>query len=198
MEILDLDFVKGFFTRNKKLLLLSLAIFIASFLIGFLLPTLFGDGMGAISNGLSNGTTTQNEVFKVTYTATEFFVLNYSHELLVIAGGLVFSLFSIFAVVYNGFLMGLFYGIDFAYSLVSVLPHGFFESCGMIFGLTGAFIITKLEIQMIKTRSFISLLKESKTELLDILLVIIFCAICYAIAAIIEAYVTGNIIAFFF
>ena len=61
-----------------------------------------------------------------------------------------------------------------------------------------AFKITKIEIAIIKNRSFKSTLEEHKTELKDIFVILIVTVILLAIAAIIEAHITPLIIKWYF
>ena len=109
-------------------------------------------------------------------------------------GGFLFSIFAVINVLQSSFIAGQFIGQDFIFGLVSTLPHGIIEYLGTVFALTIAFIITRAEIRLIRTRS----LEGWKTDLKDIAILLILDIIFLAVAGFIEAYVTPGIVTSFF
>ena len=185
--------MKEFFKRNKKVLLISLVIFLV-FAIGaaVLAYSLIGEEYGAISGnltqiaaegGISNDTS-------IGLDTMEIFSHNLVTNLIIIVGGLFFSVISVLVLIFNAINIGAPFGSDLAFFIPSILPHGIPEYAASVFSLACAFNITKLEIKMIKNRSFRNTLKEHKRELKDILIMIAIVVILLGVAAIIEDNIT--------
>lgn len=113
-------------------------------------------------------------------------------------GGFLFSIISLILTILNAASIGSIFGVDLIYSILSVLPHSVFEYTATVLSLSCALIITKLEIRIIKKRDFKNTIRESKTELKDILVLIIVIVILLAIAAIIDAHITPMILDWYF
>ncbi|WP_407392335.1 stage II sporulation protein M [Methanobrevibacter sp.] len=181
--------MKDFFKRNKKVLLISLIIFLI-FAVGAAIFTLatIGDQYGMISANISamkaNGTIQNDTSFMM--DTFEIFLHNLVADLIVIVGGLLFSIVSVLIVIYNAVSIGAPFGMDFAFFAPTILPHGIIEYSASVFSLAAAFKITQLEIKMIKNRSFKNTLAEHKRELKDILIMVVIIVILLAIAAVIE------------
>lgn len=194
--------MKEFFTRNKKVLLISLALFlivaVGSAIAAFLL---IGDKYGAISATLyqmkANGTTYYNNTVPKTGTF-DLFLHNVISDLLVIIGGLFFSIISVLAIIYNAIIIGTPFGSDFTFYSVTILPHGIIEYTAAIFSLACAFNITKMELKMIRNRNVRDTLAESKRELKDILIMIVIVVVLLAIAAVIECNLVAPIFSWYF
>ena len=187
---------EGFLERNKKIIIIAVAIFLIAFIAGAVIShMLIGDNYGLISKKLSelpaNETTGKIDLGISTF---DLFVHNLAVDLLVIVGGVFFSIISIAITAFNGLSIGTPFGTDFKFAVTSILPHSIFEYSGTVIALIIAFIITKLVISMIKTRSFRGILNESKTELKDILVLFIVMVILVFIAAVIEANITPAIV----
>jgi uncharacterized membrane protein SpoIIM required for sporulation len=191
MEIID----KEFLNRNKKLLLIAFIIVFGSLIAGSILGYFeAGDSYGEMSEMIAfsheHDIKTNMSITENPTSASEYFVHNFMVDLITMLGGILFSIFSIWNVLSSSFIAGHFIGQDFLFGLVSTLPHGIIEYMATVFALTIAFIITRREINIIKTRSFDGI----KTDLKDIAILLVLDIIFLAIAAFIEAHVTSGIV----
>ncbi len=189
----------GFFKRNKKIILISFVIFIIFFLAGMIISNiLIGDNAGIITQKMSElpKNTTQN--VDVSFSSVDIFIHNITVNIIIIVGGILFSVISVLVTVFNAISIGSPFGTDLTFALVAVLPHSIFEYAATALSLAVAFMLTKLEIAMIRNRSFRGTLAESETELKDILVLIIVVIVLLIIAAIIEGHITPIITKSFF
>ncbi len=181
--------MKEFFKRNKKVLIFSLVIFLVCAIGSAIFAySSVGENYGAISNALWHKNVTGNQTSNMSFklNTIDLFLHNLLADYVLIAGGLLFSVFSVLITIFNGVIIGIPFGTDLTYSLVTILPHGILEYSATVFALACAFNITKLEIKMIKNRSFKSTLIENKRALKDILIMCMIVFILLLIAAIIE------------
>lgn len=187
MEIFTLDYLKGFFKRNKKLLIISFIIVIASLILI------------AICGRMLFGAETVNSVNKSTASNfsgfIDLFIHNLKSDAIVLLGGFVLSIFSLMLTIFNCFVAGMFLGMSPSAFAVGILPHGIFEYAASVFSLTGAFIITKLEIASFKAllskdHTVKEVLNDNKNAIKDIILIIVFIIILLLIAGLIENYIT--------
>ena len=190
----------GFFKRNKKIIIISFVIFILFALAGMIVSNVMaGDQVGKISKAMmempKNGTGANLDIG---ISSLDLFIHNFSVSVIIIAGGILFSVISFLVTVFNAFSIGAPFGSDPVFALVSILPHSIFEYSATTLSLAVAFLITKLEIKMIRQRSFMGTLRESETELKDILVLIIVIVVLLAVAAVIEAYITPMIVKAYF
>ena len=190
----------GFFKRNKKIIIISFVIFILFALAGMIVSNMIvGDQVGKISKAMmempKNGTGANLDIGM---SSLDLFIHNFSVSVIIIAGGILFSIISFLVTVFNAFSIGAPFGSDPVFALVSILPHSIFEYSATTLSLAVAFLITKLEIKMIRQRSFMGTLRESETELKDILVLIIVIVVLLAVAAVIEAYITPMIVKAYF
>ncbi len=187
MEIFTLDYLKGFFKRNKKLLIISFIIVIASLIIIAVCGRmLFG---GEAVAGVNKSAAANFSGF------IDLFINNFRSDAIVLLGGFVLSIFSLILTIFNCFVVGMLFGMDPYAAAVGILPHGIFEYAASIFALTGAFIITKLEIASFKAllskdHTVKEVLNDNKNVIKDIILIIVFIIILLLIAALIENYIT--------
>ena len=190
----------GFFKRNKKIIIISFVIFILFALAGMIVSNMIvGDQVGKISKAMmempKNGTGANLDIGM---SSLDLFIHNFSVSVIIIAGGILFSIISFLVTVFNAFSIGAPFGSDPVFALVSILPHSMFEYSATTLSLAVAFLITKLEIKMIRQRSFMGTLRESETELKDILVLIIVIVVLLAVAAVIEAYITPMVVKAYF
>lgn len=181
--------MKEFFKRNKKVLIISLAIFLVCAIGAAIFAyNSVGENYGAISNALWHKNLTGNQTSNMSFklNTIDLFLHNLLADYVLIVGGLLFSVFSVLITMFNGAIIGIPFGSDLTYSLVTILPHGILEYTALVFSLACAFNITKLEIKMIKNRSFKNTLIKNKRALKDILIMCIIVFILLLIAAIIE------------
>ena len=186
---------KEFLNRNKKLLLIAFIIVFGSLIVGSIVGYFeAGDNYGEMSEmiafGHEHNIKTNMSISENATSASEYFVHNFMVDIITMIGGILFSIFSVWNVLSSSFIAGHYIGQDFVFGLVSTLPHGIIEYMATVFALTIAFIITRREINIIKTRSFDGI----KTDLKDIVILLVWDIIFLAIAAFIEAHVTPGIV----
>ncbi|MBQ2831427.1 stage II sporulation protein M [Methanobrevibacter sp.] len=186
---------KEFLNRNKKLLLIAFIIVFGSLIVGSIVGYFeAGDSYGEMSEmiafGHEHNIKTNMSISENATSASEYFVHNFMVDIITMIGGILFSIFSVWNVLSSSFIAGHYIGQDFVFGLVSTLPHGIIEYMATVFALTIAFIITRREINIIKTRSFDGI----KTDLKDIVILLVLDIIFLAIAAFIEAHVTPGIV----
>ena len=186
---------KEFLNRNKKLLLIAFIIVFGSLIIGSIVGYFeAGDSYGEMSEmiafGHEHNIKTNMSISENATTASEYFVHNFMIDIITMIGGILFSIFSIWNVLSSSFIAGHYIGQDFVFGLVSTLPHGIIEYIATVFALTIAFIITRREINILKNRSFDGI----KTDLKDIMILLVLDIIFLAVAAFIEAHVTPGIV----
>lgn len=186
---------KEFLNRNKKLLLIAFIIVFGSLIVGSIVGYFeAGDSYGEMSEmiafGHEHNIKTDMGISENATSASEYFVHNFMVDIITMLGGILFSIFSVWNVLSSSFIAGHYIGQDFVFGLVSTLPHGIIEYMATVFALTIAFIITRREINIIKTRSFDGI----KTDLKDIVILLVLDIIFLAIAAFIEAHVTPGIV----
>ena len=191
MNLID----KGFFNRNKKLLLIAFVIVFGSLIVGSLIGYFeAGDSYGQMSQMIDfaheNNLPSPINNSETDTSGLEYFIHNFLVDIMTMLGGFLFSIFPVINVLQSSFIAGQFIGQDFIFGLVSTLPHGIIEYLGTVFALTIAFIITRAEIRLIRTRS----LEGWKTDLKDIAILLILDIIFLAVAGFIEAYVTPGIV----
>lgn len=191
---------KGFLKRNKKFLLIALAIFLVSALAGAIISNAsVGDNYGLISEAIYNHSQTGEGSFSLPdFSSTDLFIHNFFADLIVLFGGFLFSIPSVLSVIYNGFSIGAPFGADFLFASTSIIPHSIFEYPASIFALAAAFNMTWLEIKMIKNRSIRTVIDDNRIVLQDIFTMIIIMVVLLLIAAIIEGNITVWIIYWFY
>ncbi len=194
IEIFTKEFIKGYFSRNKKLILIALVIFLIFFAIGIIIGNLqVGDNYGAITKALSQSNKTP-DFSDVGGGAIGLFTHNLVVDLIIFFLGILFSVISLLMVIFNAIVIGVPFGSDFYFASLSITPHFIFEYLGgSVFSLTGAFLITKLEISAIKKRSIKEAISDSYI-LKDILFSLVLMVIFLLIAALIEGYLTPAIV----
>lgn len=191
MNFIDRDFLN----RNRKLLLIAFIIVFGSLIAGSIAGYFeAGDSYGEMSEmiafGHEHNLKTNISITENGPSTSEYFVHNLMIDIITIIGGILFSIFSIWNVLSSSFIAGHYIGQDFVFGLVSTLPHGIIEYLATVFALTIAFIITRREINIIKTRSFDGI----KTDLKDIMVLLLLDMIFLAVAAFIEAHITQGIV----
>lgn len=194
IEIFTKEYIKGYFSRNKKIILIVLAIFLIFFVIGIIEGNIqAGDNYGLITKQMSNSDVSI-PFTEVSGGAIGLFIHNLSVDLIILIGGFLFSIISLVLVIFNAVAIGIPFGGDFYFASLSIIPHFIFEYLGgSVFSLTGAFLITKMEIDIIKKRSVKEAVSDSYI-LKDILFSLVLTMIFLLIAAVVEAYVTPAIV----
>lgn len=186
-------FEEGFLTRNKRIIIIAVLIMIISVIIGASIGYIKnGHNLNIISNMMTskqpvNGTST------VGSSSIFLFTHNLTVDLITIIGGLIFSIPSVLITIFNGISIGYVFGFDLRFACVSILPHAIFEYLAGALSLAIAFKLTKIEIAIIKNRNFKNTIKEHNIDFKDILSIFIIMVLLLAVAAIIEAHITGLI-----
>lgn len=189
----------GFINRNKKLILIALAIMIVSALAGATIGYLNANGeYNTISNAMSSHQFNSTNDNDLGVSTIYLFIHNTFADLVVVAGGLFFSIVSVILVIFNGVSIGSLFGIDLPYASISILPHGIIEYFAGVLALAAAFKITSLEIKIIKNRNIKNTINDNKTDLKDILALIIIMIVLLGVAAIIEANITPMLTLWYF
>ncbi len=189
----------GFINRNRKIILIALAIMLVSIIAGAAIGYLNANGnYNAISNALSSNPVQNSTNDNIGISATTLFIHNTVADLIVVIGGLFFSTISVISVIFNGISIGILFGIDLPFAIVSVLPHAVIEYFAGVLALAIAFKITSLEIKIIKNRNLKNTIDDHKTDLKDMLVLLIILIVLLGIAAIIEAYITPMITVWYF
>ncbi|RAP45938.1 MAG: hypothetical protein BZ135_04770 [Methanosphaera sp. rholeuAM6] len=181
---------KDYFKRNKVFLLFSLAIVILSLLSGFYN---YG-GYSDIANGIMievTGIASLNAPVSDNFMG--LFTNNFCSDIYVIAFGMIFSIPSVLLTVLNGVLIGYVFATGSFWDVfVKVLPYGIFEVIALILSLTGAFLVTKMEIRflsgIISRKSIGDVLSRLKVPFKDLVLTLVRVLFLVVVGAIIEAY----------
>lgn len=189
---------EGFLKRNQKLILISTVILLVCAIAGALLAYSLADGKYNVISNLMRTHPAKLTNSNVDISPLELFSHNLIADLLVIVGGVFFSITSVLIIIYNGLSIGSIFGVDLPYAAITVLPHGIIEYFASALSLAIAFKITKLEIKIIKNRNLRDTLKEHRTDLKDILVILIVIIILLAIASFIEAYVVEILAKWYF
>ena len=203
MDFFSKEFFYGYFIRNKKLLLASLALFAICFVLGVIISYILNMGQhGLMSSQLMSGMSTisLNDLLVDTWP---LFIHNLSVDFAVLLLGVLFSVISIILFCYNAFLIGMPFGQDFLFAFFAIVPHSIIEYAASLFALVGAILITTIEIDIIKSfrnkdKSVSDVISESNTKFKDILLSAIIVIVLLFIAAIIECNITPRIVVWFF
>ncbi|OED30286.1 stage II sporulation protein M [Methanosphaera sp. WGK6] len=172
----------------KKYVLIAIVLFIISIILGVLFVDSFKPFLIEIINNLIEETPTIEFL--------SLFQHNLQANLLIMIGGIFFSVFSICTLMINGAVLGslsTFTSLDVY--LLYIIPHGIFEFTALFISFATALIITKLIIRMIKgifykeltvKKQLIQSLNLIKSIIMSVILVIIL----LIIAAFIETYLT--------
>lgn len=189
-ELFTIKFIKEYFNRNKNLIFLSTAFFIITVLMGII----FNESIKQLAIEIIRQMMENIKRESVSGNAYSLFVNNMIANLTILMGGLFFSVLSLFAILVNGLLIGYVYTlITPTVFFVGTIPHGIFELTAIILSLTGAFILTEIELIIIHAlyrRRLHEELDRIRVCLKDVFFTILITFILLVIAAIIEAAVT--------
>lgn len=190
-DIFNKDNIKGYFYRNKKLIIIAVLIFILSFIIGVLFWDLFRDyiieALKHIAEDISDNPSTETK---------NIYFNNLEIAFVIILSGLFLSIFTVIILFLNGLVIGFVYSIaPIGMSLLYTLPHGIFEIPGILLAVVCSFLMTKLEINILKGilqngKTFRGQLNNSIVIIKDIILSIVMIIVLLSIAAVIEGFVT--------
>ncbi|AWX32372.1 stage II sporulation protein M [Methanosphaera sp. BMS] len=190
-EIYNMENLRGYFHRNRNYIIVVIAIFVISLIIGYVFRDVFADYViEAIRNMAKNITNDTSSL------SLGIFLNNLRVAFIIILMGFLFSIFSLMILFTNGVLIGFMFTIVPApLMLIYTLPHGIFEIPQLILTVVCALLVTKLEINLIKgvlqrDKTFKGEIRNSSTIIKDIILSITIIVVLLVIAALIEGYVT--------
>lgn len=191
MEIFSLKYIREYLSRNRELIIISFALFVLSVIVGAVISDSIRQYVLEIFRILANSIPKNATTFD---QAIYLFTNNIRANIVIMLGGLIFSIISVFAIILNGLIVGFTATITKpAVFLVGIIPHGIFEIPAMILSLVGAFLITKMEINIIRSildgRLKDEIIKSEQT-IKDILLSFVMVLVLLVVAAFIEAYIT--------
>lgn len=197
-QFVSRKYLSEYSTRIKPYFLISLVFFLATVLLGFLLADVFKSiGIELLNQIIS-------EVPKQSITATYLFKNNLTVNLIIIAGGFLFSIISTLVIFINGFVIGFTYWIisNPILFMLYILPHGIFELTATILSFGVSLMITRIVCRLIrgifnKESTIKKEYDNSKLLITDILFSIFFIIILLLLAAFIEAYLTVPLANFF-
>lgn len=202
MDFFSKDFIWGYFTRNKLLLIAALVLFTVPFVLGASISFLITENHGVISSGLLSGEA-YIPLESLLMDSLSVFAHNVPIDFAILLSGLLFSIVSLILFIINAYMIGMPFGEDFLFAFLAIVPHSIFEYSASIFALVGAFLFTSIEFDIIKSfwdkdRSVRSVISDSKIKFKDIILSSIIMVVLLAVAAIIEGNITPRIVFWFF
>ncbi|RAP54551.1 MAG: hypothetical protein BZ137_01605 [Methanosphaera sp. rholeuAM130] len=183
---------KGFLERNKKVIVISILIMFLSIVAGGVIAYSMTGNTGLISEMIRNSSNVSTSG-GITLNGFNIIMHNFTVAVLIILGGLILSIPSLLLIVFNGIDLGTIFGVDLTFACTSVLPHGIIEYLSLALALAIALKIARIEVNIIKNRSF-NIFEEYNVELKDILVLFIIIVILLIIAGIIEAYITPLVV----
>ena len=195
-EMLSKDYFMIYCSQIKKYFLLALLLLVIGFLVGWAFSGVLKPYMTSIIHNMPNASTSNvNEFQQILFN-------NVKVNILIILGGILFSIFSVFNIVLNGFLIGYVASIaPLAHFVLLVVPHSIFEIPAMLLACSTAFMITHVIVRCIRGifSKDLTLRKEfSKSmNLIEAIAVsIVLIIILLVIAAFIEANITEKLALF--
>lgn len=194
-EMFNINYIKGYCTRNKKIYLISISISILFILIGYTFTGLIQEEIE--NNNLEDSSLIdKNQLISEMniQDCIELFIHNLSIDLSVVLNGFLFSVMALVITFVNTAMIGIVGSIlPPQYLIMGIIPHGIFEIPCSLIAFAGALMATKLEIKLIKALFHYKLKEEirySSYLIKDILFSVMIIVIFLGIAAIIETYIT--------
>lgn len=188
-DIYNKNNLKEYFYRNRYYILLAVIILAISIIIGYIYRDMFKQIMIELLKNMNISDTPSIAV-------GELFTNNLRVTLLIMLFGALFSIISTIILFINGIVIGFVSSlVPLPVMLAYVVPHGIFEIPATILAVVGAFLITKIEIDLIKgtlqkDKTFKGEIKNSSQLMKDVILTITIIVVLLVIAAIIEAFIT--------
>ncbi|OWT32486.1 hypothetical protein BGI41_07410 [Methanobrevibacter sp. 87.7] len=139
--------IKEAFTENKKLLLISVLLFLVSAILACVFVSSIDSGMGMVIHGLKKQLATGQ--IKLTYDS--IFLSNFKVTLMMYFVGILFGIITAVLMILNGMIIGYVLGKGpFLVVLLYILPHGILEFPALIFSCTAGFTLFKFINRFIK------------------------------------------------
>ncbi len=198
-DIFNKGNLKDYFKRNRIFILFATVILILSLLSGFYSSSTYTYLAGSMMGQVSTIAPLNNNVSD---NMMVLFANNFLSDIYIVGMGLLLSIPSIIKTVLNGVLVGYIFSTqNFMKAFVSISFHGIFELLALIFSLTGAFLVTKMEIRIISAiisrKKFDKALLRLKTPVKDLILSLVIVIILLIVAALVEATLTPYLIHMF-
>jgi len=186
--------LKGYFNRNKNSIILVLVIFAISLIVGYAFNDIFKGYILEAMKHIAEDVSTNPNIL-----TSNIFFNNLNVAIIIILFGILFSVVSVIILFLNGVVIGFVFNLaSIPVTLIYILPHGIFELPAIMLSVVCAFLVTQLEINLIKgtlqnTKTFKGELKNSSTIIKDIILSITIIIILLVIAALIEGFATATL-----
>lgn len=183
------NFFSALYKRNKKLLIVSTAIFVISIFIGYIFS-------GSIDPFVTKAMSTLKGKFSKQGISTVSIFLNniYSASVIYI-GGLFLGIITFISLFSNGLILGyLANKIPPVAFIILIAPHGIFEIPALILAGAAGFRLTSMVINIIKSLLNKKPVSENYWEFKDSLALFAIAAVLFFIAAIIEANITFSLV----
>ena len=195
------DFFVKLYKRNKISLIVSLAIFLASMIIGSVGPLLSSSFHDFMLNMTVNYFTNIKGVSPTTFSI--FLNNGILAFLYLYIGGFGFGIISTLELIKIGLLTS-FISVEYPISILYTLPHGIFELSGYVIATGAGYNLLMIAISMLKdftdmeneipiNEQINRILNENYTRFKDSVILIIIAIFILFIAAIIEANITVHI-----
>lgn len=196
-KYLNFNYLKSYLSFIKKYAICSIVILIISFILGIM----YCGDISYLMNMIMADMADSMEIFGIA-GFIDIFTHNLQSDLIMIFGGVLFSIISIFGMFINGAMLGYVATITPIFDfLLLIIPHGIFEIPSWILSLSAAFMITTLIIRLLS--SLVSDEKTIKDEINDskdlieaIIVSIVLVVILLLIAGFIENFITGALYQF--
>ena len=194
-EIFTKKYLVEYLSRNKSLILASLLLFILSVIVGIIAsesikPIMIELLKQVFEKAPENPTFIQQALF--------LFSNNMRANIIILLGGILFSIISVLIIILNGIIVGFTSTLlPPTIFIVGIFPHGIFEIPATVLSLVGALLITKLEINIISlllAGDLRNRIGELSVTVKDIILTVMITIVLLIIAAIIEAGVTPTLL----
>ena len=195
------DEIKEAFAENKKIFLILIVIFVIAFILGDISADEIASVlMPMLKDALLKGNVTSVDAFNI-------MIHNETAALVTLIGSVFFAVYAFLAIFLNGFVVGFMagYTIHSTYDLVMyialIVPHGILEIpaffCSCTSGILLFTFIFKVLRDKIRKNTFSEAYQNNKKTLKHVAVLFLVAVILFAIAALIEGFITpqiGNIV----
>ena len=193
--------IKEAFVENKKIFLILIVIFAIAFILGDISADEIASVlMPMLKDALLKGNVTSIDAFNI-------MIHNETAALVTLIGSVFFAVYAFLAIFLNGFVVGFMagYTIHSTYDLVMyialIVPHGILEIpaffCSCTSGILLFTFIFKVLQDKIRKNTFAEAYQNNKKTLKHVAVLFLVAVILFAIAALIEGFITpqiGNIV----
>lgn len=195
------DEIKEAFAENKRIFLILIVIFVIAFILGDISADEIASVlMPMLKDALLKGNVTSIDAFNI-------MIHNETAALVTLIGSVFFAVYAFLAIFLNGFVVGFMagYTIHSTYDLVMyialIVPHGILEIpaffCSCTSGILLFTFIFKVIRDKIRKNTFAEAYQNNKNTLKHVAVLFLIAVILFAIAALIEGFITpqiGNIV----